>query len=48
MSVMSPQGDLTDRVFMRSWIESVKQWLEADSGLERLDASENDLRLPPM
>ena len=47
MSVMSPQGDLTDRVFMKSWIESVKRWLVADSGLECLDASENDLKLPP-
>ena len=48
MSVMSPQGDLTDRVFMKSWIESVKRWLVVDSGLECLDASENDLKLPPM
>lgn len=33
MSVMDPKGDLKDQKFMESWIESVKQWLEADSKL---------------
>ena len=31
MSVMDPNGDLKDQKFMESWIESVKQWLKADS-----------------
>ena len=33
MSVMDPKGDLTDQKLMESWIESVKQWLTADSKL---------------
>lgn len=35
MSVMDPNGDLKDQTFMESWIESVKQWLKADSRLMR-------------
>ena len=35
MSVMDPNGDLKDQKFMESWIESVKQWLKADSKLMR-------------
>ena len=35
MSVMDPKGDLKDQKFMESWIESVKQWLKADSKLTR-------------
>lgn len=35
MSVMDPKGDLRDQKIMESWIESMKQWLKADSKLMR-------------
>ena len=35
VSVMNPKGDLKDPKFMESWIESVKQWLKADSKITR-------------
>lgn len=35
ISVMDPEGDLKDQKVMGSWIDSVKQWLKADSKLTR-------------
>ena len=34
-SVMNPKGDIRDQKLMESWIDSVKQWLKADSKLTR-------------
>ena len=33
VSVMNPKGDIRDQKLMESWIDSVKQWLKADSKL---------------
>lgn len=48
MSVMDPKDDLRDQKLMESWIESVKQWLKADSKLVRrssVDSTSSEQKL---
>ena len=48
MSVMDPKADLRDQKLMESWIESVKQWLKADSKLVRrssVDSTSSEQKL---